>query len=241
MGWRGGSLFLVILVAALGLSCGGEEVSPAATPVVVLPGGGEGTITPFVAGTRPVFPTDTPAPTATPVVEEGEGLAEVVAAMSDRGSAVDDERDTDGPPVAVGDLGEPCSRGVIGQTGITLVDESFFASHVNEPPRVWPGLESDFYLAHDLRWLMLTLRFEVPEGVSATGVSFRFGRVLGDGLVLMLSEGEWKALEPGGVEVMTAAVGGDEPGSWSEGLYFVDVRAVGQDCAILSWFFEVHG
>lgn len=231
-----------------GVACGGEadvaEEALTATPAATR------TIVPFLAGTRPVFATNTPEPTeaapartpvpspATPTLPPA--TASVARVASGGLGAVEDEEagslSVEPEPTATPAV---CPRGEIGSTGIEVVGENFFASRALRMPSFQPGLESDFYTAHNPRWLIWMLVFDIPEGGAEAELTYRWGQVV-SGQERVMVTGEWGVLESGGDNVRAAGLGGDAPGFWLPGSYFVDAWSDLHECAVSSWRFEVH-
>lgn len=234
MGWRMVALLPLVLLSMAVMACWGgdnELTSPSGGSTSLSP---FRTVEPFLAGTRPVFPTDTPAPTATPLRLEPTLEPRIVpVGVGTVGVS------SNATPAATAQL-EACPTGVIGATGVSVVEEAFFASESVENPHAWPGLESDFYVAHDLVWLVWALRFDVPDELGSVEISYRWGRMLSDGRARLIAVVDWDPLMSDGFNIRIAGMGGETAGFWRPGRYFVDAWSPDHDCAVTSWFFEVH-
>ena len=227
--------FLPLAVLSLAvMACWGGEGDLASPPAGSPSLSPFRTVEPFLAGTRPVFPTDTPIPTATPVPLEP--TLETTIAPVEVETVVLVSAAT---PAAAAKL-EACATGVIGETGVSVAEEAFFASRSVENPNVWPGLESDFYVAHDLVWLVWALRFDVPDELGSVEIAYRWREMLGDGRARLMAVVDWDPLMSDGFNIRIAGMGGDTAGFWRPGRYFVDAWSPDHDCAVASWFFEVH-
>ena len=118
------------------------------------------TVAPFLAGERPVFPTATAEPTATPEPTETapvEAVAESAAPAAAEPGDTPDE--TVEPTAVVVPTPEPCA---VGETGETVASESFYSAQEMKAPSFRPGLEGDFYSAHNPRKLIWLLEFDIP-------------------------------------------------------------------------------
>ena len=243
MAWRA-TLALMTLLVAAALACGSDEPSPA---VGLLPAAEPTrTVAPLVVGARPEFPTETPVPEPTAAAV----ATAILPTPTAKPTATLMPTPTPTPiavsvaPVAVEPdvkpTPEPCAPGVIGGTGISVVSESFFGSRTSKMPTFVPGLESDFYAAHNLRWLVWMLRFDIPENGSPVELGYRWGQALEGGDLNVMASEQWEPLQPGGASIRAAGLGGDTPGFWRPGRYFVDAWSPEHDCQVASWLFEVH-
>ena len=243
--WRTGSAVAAVTLLATSLVGCWSAAGDATGGVVIVTPAPTRTVAPFLAGERPLFPTETPMPTSTleptvtpePTVEavaagsedsEGEGPVETTGGAS--GEAAVESTSTP----------EPCAVGEIGETGIAVVSESFYGAAEVKVPGFRPGLESDFYSAHNPRWLIWLLEFDIPAEVPAVDIGYRWGQVLEGGERHVMLSRVWDPLESGGDEMRITGMGGESPGFWLPGRYFVDAWSPQHECEVASWYFEVH-